>query len=61
MKLENIKKLDKAIIGNEMFDILNYDENVISIESVGYSGTKNGYLWYDVTLVDNTHIDVYAR
>jgi len=60
MTLAEIKNLDGEVLTLEELNDLDCEEFVKRMECLGDSG-NNKYYWYDVTLTDDTHIDVYRE
>ena len=58
MTLIEIKNLDGEVLTLEELNDLDCEEFVKNMKCLGDSG-NNKYYWYDVTLTDGTHIDVY--
>ena len=60
MKLAEIKDLDREVLTIEELNDLECEEFVERVECLGAS-ENNKYYWYDVTLTDDTRIDVYTE
>lgn len=61
MKLEEIKLLDNELVSQEILDELEESEYVRNFETLGASGQYVSATWFDVTLVDGSHIDVFCK
>ena len=57
----DIKTLDKQYLTEDDIEELEENENVCTVECLGYSGHDIHALWYDVTFGDGLHIDIYSK
>lgn len=60
MKKEDILKLEGKIIEKEVFQEMFESEEVINFQNCGASGLKKGYVWFIVTLIDGTEVNLYS-
>ena len=60
MKREDILKLEGKIIEKEVFQEMFESEEVINFQNCGASGLKKGYIWFIVTLIDGTEVNLYS-
>lgn len=61
LSIADIKSFDKEFLTEDELEELEENENVKNMECLGYSGKGTNVLWYDVVLVDNSHIDLYLN
>ncbi|WP_300357758.1 hypothetical protein [Fusobacterium sp.] len=60
MTREDILKLEGKIIDKELFQFIFENENVMNFQNCGMSGLKKGYVWFIITLIDGTEVNVYS-
>ena len=61
MTIEELKNLDNEVVTEEQANEIEADENVTGFENLGESTSHAGWYWIDVTLADNTHIDIFTK
>ena len=60
MKRENILELEGKIVEKEIFQEIFESEEVMNFQNCGASGLKKGYMWFIVTLIDGTEVNLYS-
>lgn len=59
-QLQELMSYDERVITEEEYTYLEEHELVTNVESNGMSGQHVNKMWYTVTLVDESEIEVYA-
>lgn len=61
LSLSELKELDRKILSDEEYHLLEENPEVESIECLGQSGYDTNAYWYDVQLTNGENIDIYTR
>lgn len=59
--LEELKTLDNSKFELDQAEQLDYNNNVVKCDYLGFSGKYIGYMWLVYTLTDGTEINIYYR
>lgn len=59
--MNKIKELDNKLVSLKTLEWVEKSEHVCGFESVRCSSQYIGSTWFDITLIDGTHIDVFCN